>query len=69
MRIDGNVVSPAQEYRITCNAFLADGGDGFAILRSGTNRTPGGIDLDALLAYFAAHPNLTPPPVNRVTRL
>lgn len=69
LKIDDVVVDPAKEYRITVNAFLADGGDGFAILKSGTTRTAGGLDLDALLAYFTAHPSLTPPATKRVTKL
>lgn len=69
LKIDGTPVDDAAEYRITVNAFLADGGDGFAVLKSGTTRTAGGLDLDALLAYFAAHPNLAPPAVKRVTKL
>jgi 5'-nucleotidase len=68
IKINGQLVQPTDAYRITVNAFLADGGDGFAVLKNGTNRTPGGLDLDALLAYFAAHPNVTPPPVGRITK-
>lgn len=69
LMIEGVVVQDASEYRITVNAFLADGGDGFSILKSGTSRTAGGLDLDALLAYFTAHPSLAPPTAKRVTKL
>ena len=55
-------------YRITVNAFLADGGDGFAVLESGTERTAGGVDLDALLAYLGAHPGLAAPTEKRITK-
>jgi 5'-nucleotidase len=69
MKINGQVVQPGDSYRITVNAFLADGGDGFAVLREGTNRQAGGLDLDALLAYFGANPNVAPPTAKRVTKL
>ena len=67
--IAGQVVQPATTYRVTVNAFLADGGDGFAILKSGTDRVPGGLDLDALLDWFKAHSPVAPPASARITRL
>jgi hypothetical protein len=42
LMIDGALVQDTSEYRITVIAFLADGGDGFAILKNGTARTAGG---------------------------
>jgi len=69
MKINGQVVQPQESYRITVNAFLADGGDGFAVLREGTNRQAGGVELYALLAYFGANPSLSPPTAKRVTKL
>jgi 5'-nucleotidase len=51
--IGGVAVDPAASYRITVNNFLADGGDAFTTLRSGTGRTGGAVDLDALVAYLA----------------
>ncbi|MCC6665825.1 MAG: bifunctional metallophosphatase/5'-nucleotidase [Polyangiaceae bacterium] len=69
IKIDGVVVDPTKSYRITVNAFIAAGGDGFAVLKSGTNPTPGGLDLDALMGYMAAHTPTAPGPANRITRL
>jgi len=69
IKIAGVLVQPAAMYRVTVNAFLADGGDGFKILKSGTDRVAGGLDLDALLALFTARAPLTPPPSTRITRL
>jgi 5'-nucleotidase len=69
IRIGGVVVDPAASYRITVNGFLADGGDGFAVLRQGTDRVAGVVDLDALEAYLGAHPGLAAPALNRVTLL
>jgi 5'-nucleotidase len=62
--------APAQaHYGVTVNSFLADGGDGFTILRSGTDRLGGAIDLDALAAYLTAHEPTSPTPLDRITRL
>ncbi|HEY8556001.1 MAG TPA: 5'-nucleotidase, partial [Actinomycetes bacterium] len=41
---------------VTVNSFLAGGGDGFTVLRDGTNRVVGPVDLDALVDYVAALP-------------
>jgi 5'-nucleotidase len=66
IKIAGKTVDPASSFRITVNAFLADGGDGFAVLKEGTARTAGGLDLDALLAHFAQQKKIAPPNRARV---
>ena len=43
-------------YTVTVNSFLAGGGDGFTVLRDGTNRVVGPVDLDALVEYVEALP-------------
>ena len=53
MRLDGEAIDAARRYRVTVNSFLADGGDGFAMLPHATDRKGGGQDLDALIAYLA----------------
>jgi 5'-nucleotidase len=55
-------------YRVTVNTFLADGGDGFGILPSGTDRFGGPVDTDAFEAYLrAAEPTgVSPPPLTRI---
>jgi 5'-nucleotidase len=67
--IGGVPVVDGQSYRVTVNNFLADGGDNFTVLREGTDRLGGAVDLDALTAYFAAAPGQTvsPPVLDRVT--
>jgi 5'-nucleotidase len=56
-------------YRIAVNSFLAEGGDGFVVLRQGTDRIGGGQDIDALLDYLKA-PALQSPSVQvRINRL
>ena len=49
------------------NNFLAAGGDGFTVFTQGTDLVGGPMDLDAFTAYLTAHPNLSPPPADRVT--
>jgi 5'-nucleotidase len=67
--IGGVPVDPAGTYRVTVNSFLATGGDGFAVLNSGTDRLGGALDLDAVEDYFAANPGgVAPGPQNRITR-
>lgn len=48
LRLDGVLVAPQADYRVAVNSFLADGGDGFAILRRGRDRIGAGQDLEAL---------------------
>lgn len=68
MRLDGEPVEPAKSYRVTVNSFLAEGGDGFSVLKDGTDRKGGGQDLDALVAYLGAAER-APVRVARITRL
>jgi 5'-nucleotidase len=64
--LNGTAVSPTATYRVTVNSFLADGGDGFTVLREGTDRVGGGVDLDAFNAYLAANSPVAPPAPTRV---
>ena len=67
--IDGIPVEPHGLYRVTVNSYMADGGDGYAVLTQGIQRTGGRIDLDALLAHFAGAEPFAPSPLNRITRV
>ncbi|MGE3235033.1 MAG: bifunctional UDP-sugar hydrolase/5'-nucleotidase [Thermoleophilia bacterium] len=67
--LNGLPVDPAASYRVTVNSFLADGGDGFTVLRDGTDRVGGGSDLDALNFYLTSRQPVTGPTPDRVTRL
>jgi 5'-nucleotidase len=49
-------LDPGAVYRVTVNSFIAGGGDGFAVLPTGTNRVVGDVDLDALVEHIAALP-------------
>ena len=65
--IGGVPVVPADPYRVTVNSFLADGGDNFSVLRDGTDRLGGEIDLDALDVWFGANSPVAPGPQDRIT--
>jgi 5'-nucleotidase len=67
MRLNGRRVSPAASYRVTVNNFLASGGDGYAVLKEGTNATDAGLDLDALEAWLK--PGRTVPKLGRTRNL
>jgi 5'-nucleotidase len=69
IKINGVTVNPAASYRVTVNSFLADGGDNFFVLKDGTNRLGGDVDLDALDKYFQTHSPVAPGPQNRITRV
>ncbi len=65
--INGVTVDPNANYRVAANNFIADGGDGFTAFKNGAARTGGKVDLDALIDYFAANPNVGAPPAARST--
>jgi 5'-nucleotidase len=65
--LNGVVIDPAANYRVTVNSFLADGGDSFPTLRLGTDRLGGEVDTDAFERYLAANSPYSPTAVNRIT--
>jgi 5'-nucleotidase len=70
MALNGTPIDPAASYRVTTNDFLANGGDGFTLLREGTDRaTAPGFDVDALTAYLTSAAPVAPGPANRITRI
>jgi 5'-nucleotidase len=69
IKLHGVTIDPAAGYRVTVNSFLADGGDGFTVLKEGTNRLGGDVDLDALEKYMQATSPVAPGPQNRITRV
>ncbi|EKN71417.1 bifunctional 2',3'-cyclic nucleotide 2'-phosphodiesterase/3'-nucleotidase precursor protein [Neobacillus bataviensis LMG 21833] len=48
---DGSKIDPKGVYSVTVNNFMADGGDGFVVLKEGTNRETWMSDLDAFVDY------------------
>ena len=67
--IDGVAIEPGGGYRVAVNSYLADGGSGFSVLEEGSARNGGGIDLDALAAYFAKAGAVASGPRDSITRL
>jgi 5'-nucleotidase len=68
IKINGTTVVAATQYRVAINNFLQGGGDGFLVLKEGTNVLGGDIDLDAFVAYLTAKAPVAPGPRNRITR-
>jgi 5'-nucleotidase len=46
-----------------------DGGEGFTVFGEGRDPAVGGLDVDALVQYFAAHSRVAPGPCNRIIRV
>ena len=66
--LDGRQIDPAKRYRVTVNAFLADGGDLFAVLKEGTEPRGGPSEVAALEAYFKANSPLSPGTLDRIRK-
>jgi 5'-nucleotidase len=70
MTLKGVAIDLAASYRVTANNFLADGGDGFAVLKDGRLRLGGAVDTDAFEAFLQANPSgVAPGLMNRITKL
>jgi 5'-nucleotidase len=68
-KLNGKAIDMAADYRVTVNAFMADGGDNFSVLKQGRDRRTGILDVDALELYLQARPGFVPGPLDRITRL
>ena len=66
VKLNGATIDPKKNYRVTANGFLADGGDQMYEFTRGTERVTGEGDLEAIVEYFAKHPVVEPPSVNRI---
>jgi 5'-nucleotidase len=69
IKLDGQPIDPDARYRVTVNTFLADGGDGFVVLRDGIERSTGGSDLAALVAWFEQNSPISPGQLDRIRRV
>lgn len=67
--LHGHAVGATDKVRIEASDYLMGGGDGFAILHEGGDRTVGQVDVDALADYFRAHSPVAPGPRNRIVRV
>ena len=68
MTLNGQRIDPAAGYRVTVNNYLALGGDGFTVLKQGTEQRFGVYDVDALYGYFQANGPVAPPAAGRIAR-
>ena len=66
--LHGRPIDPAARYRITVNAFLADGGDGFAVLKEAAEPRGGPPEIAALEAYFKTNSPLSPGSLDRIRK-
>jgi 5'-nucleotidase len=69
LTLHGQPLDPRGQYRVTVNAFLAAGGDGFSVLTEGQERRVGLVDVDALARYIQAMSPLSPGPLDRIQRV
>ena len=66
--LNGKPLDPAASYRVSVIDFLAEGGDGFVALKSGTWIAAGGLLRDAFANYLRKHPEL-PASTRRIGRI
>jgi 5'-nucleotidase len=66
--LDERPLDPAARYRVTVNSFLADGGDGFSMLKEGTDPHIGPFEVPALEDHFKANSPLSPHTPTRIRR-
>jgi 5'-nucleotidase len=69
IKLNGHPLAMDMTYRVTVNSFLADGGDGFSVLKQGRNPQYGPFDMDAFSSYFAGNSPIAPAPMDRIKRL
>jgi 5'-nucleotidase len=69
LSLHGQRVEPATSYRVTVNAYLALGGDGFTVLTQGAAPQFGVYDVDALFQYFQSNSPIAPATPDRIVRL
>ena len=69
MRLDGRPIELEETYRVTVNNFLAEGGDGFRVLREGTDRSAGPADIEAVVAYLSQASSTQPLAPDRTPRI
>lgn len=69
IRLNGQPLDLSADYRVTVNAYVAAGGDGFNIFTEGKAPLVGIMDVDALALYMQTHPRLRPSSLDRVKRL
>ena len=66
IKLNDTAIDPGRPYRVTVNSFLADGGDNFTVLKTGTDRIGGAVDTDAFVNYLSAFSPVTPKTTDRI---
>ena len=66
--LNGTPIDPNATYNVVTVDFLQEGGDGYTALEKCAVTGHLGVDLAGFDSYLTAHPNLAPPPANRITR-
>jgi len=69
MKLNGEPIDMNTSYRVTVNNFMASGGDGYAVLRQGSNRQDGDIDSAIARLYFRVKGIVRPPALDRITMM
>jgi len=69
MQLNGVPIAMDQTYRITVNNFMASGGDNYTVLTQGTQVQAGDMDLSVVKLYLRLKGLVTPPVLDRITRL
>jgi 5'-nucleotidase len=69
LKVSGRTVDADRHYRVTVNDFLASGGDGFRVLRSGADAVGGPLDIDALTGFIRAESMQQPLQPDRTARI
>ncbi len=64
--LNGVPLDDAKTYRVTTSDFLGNGGDGFAVLKEGSDNVVGPVDLEALVAYLSRGGVTALPKLDRV---
>jgi 5'-nucleotidase len=54
--VGGEPLDMKRNYRLVVNNFMADGGDGQAVLRQGSERVSIGVDIDAMVELLTENP-------------
>ena len=62
IRVAGQPLQDAAAYRVTVNSFMAEGGDGYTVLKQGRDRLGGAQDVDALIEHLRRAPAEPAPP-------
>jgi 5'-nucleotidase len=64
--LDGQPISDTQTYKVATNNFTAGGGDGFTMFKGAPSLSTGTLDVDILVNYLKAHPNINAQPEGRI---